>query len=109
MQNRVEVKLEGKGVVEIGICRLQGDRRNNEQETYPLCRKNYWGRILRCERTKIWRHQIFYKRLRNVDAQRSIRKTVGCKNEEEWQKIRIYKIKYKYKRERKVRKNEIEA
>jgi hypothetical protein len=42
---------------------VKGDRRNNEQETCPISRKKYWDRILRCERTKVWKHQIFTRGL----------------------------------------------
>jgi hypothetical protein len=42
---------------------------------------------------------------RNIDAEISIRTTLGCSNKEHWQKTEIHVIKYKEKWEM-VRKNE---
>jgi hypothetical protein len=33
---------------------------------------------------KIWRDKILVKRFRNINTETGIRRTVGCKNKEQW-------------------------
>jgi hypothetical protein len=64
-----------------GVWRLQGVMRNNVQGICPICsREENSSRILRREGTKIWRDEILDKR--NIDADMSTRKIVGCKDKE---------------------------
>jgi hypothetical protein len=50
-----------------------------------------WIHVLRCEGTKIWRSRIVDKKFRNINAEMDIRRIVGCKKEEHWQKVGIYR------------------
>jgi hypothetical protein len=46
----------------------------------------------------VWRDEVVEKRFRIVDAEKVIRRTVGCKNKEQWKKIGIpMMVKYKEK------------
>jgi hypothetical protein len=45
------------------------------------------------------------KRFRNIDAEIGIMTIAGFKNKDQWQKIGIYVIKHKEKRERILREN----
>jgi hypothetical protein len=56
--------------------------------------------MLRCEGREIWWHQISDRRFRNINAEISIRRTVGCKNKEQWQEICWIKYKQKWERMR---------
>jgi hypothetical protein len=66
-------------------------------ETEGICpirsKAEDWSHILRCEGAKIWRRQILDKRCRNIDPEIGIRRTVGCKNKEQWEKIGVCMIK----------------
>jgi translation elongation factor EF-Ts len=53
--------------------------------------------------------EILNKRCRNIDEEISIRRMVGWKNKEQWQKIGTYMDKYERKRNRMARTNEKEV
>jgi hypothetical protein len=54
----------------------------------PICGEDeIWSHTLRCERTKIWGHQILCKKFWNNNAEIDIRRIVGCKRKEQWQRI----------------------
>jgi hypothetical protein len=61
----------------MGVWGLKEIRRNNEQGICPISNtEEDWSHILRCEETRIWRHQILDKRFKNIDAEIGIRGTV---------------------------------
>jgi hypothetical protein len=73
------------------IWRLKGIRKNVEIGISPICRKEEeLSHILRCDGTKMWREEILDKRFWNIDPEIGIRKIVGSKNKEMWQKLGLY-------------------
>jgi hypothetical protein len=92
------------------VWRLKVVRRKNNHGVWSVCRKGgESSHKLRCEETKIWRDQILEKELRNVYAEIGMRRIVGCKKKEQWQKIGVCMNKYKEKWEQLVRMHESEA
>jgi hypothetical protein len=52
------------------IWRLKGIRKNIEIGICPICRKEEeLSHILRCDRTKMRREEILYKRFWNIDPE----------------------------------------
>jgi hypothetical protein len=64
---------------------LQGVRRNSEERT---CRMH--SHTLGCEGTTIWSDEILGKRFRKFGAELDIKRAVGFKNKEQYQKMGMY-------------------
>lgn len=80
------------------IWRQKVVRRKNNNDLCSECRKEEKNsHMLRCEGTKICRDVFLEKYCRNIYIEIGIRRTVGCKHKEQWQKIGIYMIKYEDK------------
>jgi hypothetical protein len=48
---------------------LNGVRGNTEQGMYPVCNKEGWSHILRCEETRSWREELVDKRFTNIELE----------------------------------------
>jgi hypothetical protein len=91
----------------MGFLRLKGIRKNVEIEICRMCRKKKeLSHILRFDGMKMWREEILDKRFWNIDPEIGIRKIVGCKNKDTWQKLGLYLSRYSGKWERMIKKNE---
>jgi hypothetical protein len=68
--------------------------RNEEEYCLIRSKEEFWGHILICGGTRFTRDEILDKRIRNISAEIGVMRIIGCKNEEQWQKIGLYIIEY---------------
>jgi hypothetical protein len=93
----------GIGWWKMGIWKLKGVRKNIEQGICPLCNKEGWSHILRCDETKSWREDLVDT---SVDPEIGIRRVATSKDKDKVKKIGLYLNMYKEKWKRAVIKYE---
>jgi hypothetical protein len=72
----------------IGVWRLKGVRRKDQEVICPACSKDeFVYKILWYEGIKVWRKEILGKTFSNISAQIDIAMLMDSKNENKWLKI----------------------
>jgi hypothetical protein len=95
----------GIGWWKMGIWRLKGVRGHTEQGICPMCNKEGWSHILRCEKTRSWREELVDKRFTSIEPEIGMRRIDTIKDDK-LQKVGLYLSKYKEKWKRSVMKYE---
>jgi hypothetical protein len=86
----------------MGIWSLKGVRGNTEQGLCPMCNKEGWSHILRCEETRSWREELVDKRFINIETEIGMRWIATINDNDKLQKVGLYLSKYKDKWKRSV-------
>jgi hypothetical protein len=84
----------GIGWWKMGICRLKFVRGNTEQGMCPMCNKEGWSHILKCEETRSWREELVDKRFINFEPEIGMRRIATIKDNDKLQKVGLYFSKY---------------
>jgi hypothetical protein len=87
----------GTGWWKMGIWRLKCVRGNTEQGMCPMCNKEGWSHILRCEETRSWGEELVDKRFTSIEPEIGMRRIATIKDKDKLQKVGLYFIKYKEK------------
>jgi hypothetical protein len=94
------------GWLKISIWRLKGVRGYTEQGMCPVCNKEGWSHILRCEETRSWRKELVDKRFTSIEPETGMIRTVTIKDNDKLQKVGLSLSKYKENWKRSVMKYE---